>query len=338
MMVANRTSPTNIGLYLLAVACARRFGWIDTAQMLERCERTLATLAQLPRHRGHFLNWYDTSTLATLPPAYVSTVDSGNLCGHFIALAGACSELLETCEDASERTRLRELADNCHRLAIEPDFAFLFDSRRRLFHIGLRVDEHQLDKSFYDLFASESRLASLWAIAKGDVPFSHWAALGRPFYAVGSDAGMRSWSGSMFEYLMPSLVLDEPRGSALGSAACAAIHEQVEYARTRNVPWGISESAYAASDHTLAYQYAPQGVPRLALRRTPLDELVVAPYATALAAMFNPHAATANLRRLETHGARGEMGFVEAWTSLPSDRPAMARARSWTRSWRTIRA
>ena len=116
---------------------------------------------------------------------------------------------------------------------------------------------------------------------------------------------------------MPSLVLDEPRGSALGSAACAAIHEQIEYARTRNVPWGISESAYAASDHTLAYQYAPQGVPRLALRRTPLDELVIAPYATALAAMFNPHAATANLRRLERIGARGEMGFVEALDFTP---------------------
>ena len=143
----------------------------------------------------------------------------------------------------------------------------------------------------------------------------------------------------MFEYLMPSLVLDEPRGSALASAACAAIHEQIEYARTRDVPWGISESAYAASDHTLAYQYAPQGVPRLALRRTPLDELVVAPYATALAAMFNPHAATANLHKLWNAWVRAAKWVSsKRSTSLPSGRPATAPIRSSIRSWPTIKA
>jgi len=144
------------------------------------------------------------------------------------------------------------------------------------------------------------------------VPVAHWGALGRPFYAVGRDAGLRSWSGSMFEYLMPALVLDEPPGSALDSAERGALHEQIAYARTLGVPWGMSESAYASSDHTLAYQYAPQGVPRLALRRTPPDDVVVAPYATALAAMLEPQAAIANLRRLETLDARATLGFVEA--------------------------
>ena len=318
-MVANRTSPTNIGLYLLAVACARQFGWIDTHELLSRCERTLATLAKLPRHRGHFLNWYDTLTLAVLTPAYVSTVDSGNLCGHLVALAMACDELasapLEQADTESDRDtvqRLAALAAGCRRLADEAEFDFLFDPRRRLFHIGYRIDDQLLDTSFYDLLASESRLASLWAIAKGDVPVSHWGALGRPFYALGGDVGLRSWSGSMFEYLMPSLVLDEPPGSALAAAVRAAVHEQIGFARTLDVPWGMSESAYAASDHTLAYQYAPQGVPRLALRRAPLDEVVVAPYATVLAAMVEPQAALANLRRLEGLHARGAMGFVEA--------------------------
>ncbi len=325
MMVAQRTSPTNIGLYLLATACARRFGWIDTPEMLTRCEQTLATLRGLPRHRGHFLNWYDTLTLAPLPPTFVSTVDSGNLCGHLIALAGACDEMRrESSANSGTTRRLLELERNCRRLAIEPDFRFLYDRRRRLFRIGYRVAEQQLDRSSYDLLASESRLASIWAIAKGDVPVSHWAALGRPFYAIATDVGLRSWSGSMFEYLMPSLVLDEPRGSALACASRAALREQMTFVNglevprktqtdaPTNVPWGISESAYAAYDDTLAYQYAPQGVPRLALRRTPPDELVVAPYASALAAMFDPRAAADNLRGLEDLQARRAMGFVEA--------------------------
>ena len=319
-MIAQRTSPTNIGLYLLTVACARQFGWIDTEEMLTRCERTLTTLSELPRHHGHFLNWYDTASLAPLKPSYVSTVDSGNLCGHLIALAGACDERLTTKSaansaagtDTDSKARLQTLAANCRRLAFEPDFGFLYDQRRRLFHIGYRVAEQQLDKSFYDLLASESRLASFWAIAKGDVPVSHWSALGRPFFAVGTDAGLRSWSGSMFEYLMPYLVLDERRGGALASASLTALHEQVRFASAQKLPWGISECANATNDDTLAYQYAPQGVPRLALRRTPADELVVAPYATALAAMLAPSAAVNNLHALTDLQARDEMGFVEA--------------------------
>ena len=313
LAVAHRTSPTNIGLYLLATACAKHFGWIDTAEMLARFENTLSTLAQLPRYRGHFLNWYDTQTLQPLAPAYVSTVDSGNLCGHLLAAVGACEELLiDTSTDAREAERLQTLAERCARLAHEADFGFLYDAKRHLFRIGFRVAEQQLDRSYYDLLASEARLASLWAIAKGDVPVSHWAALARPFYAAGSHVGLRSWSGSMFEYLMPQLVIDEPRGSALEAAARSALHEQLLFAHAHEVPWGISESAFAARDDTLAYQYAPQGVPRLALRRTPADELVVAPYATALAAMVDAPAAADNLRALEGFSARRAMGFVEA--------------------------
>jgi len=409
-MVAHRTSPTNIGLYLLSVACARQFGWIGTQDLLTRLEATLATMAELPRHRGHFLNWYDTQTKAALLPMYVSTVDSGNLSGHLLAVAQACRELsaapcephaaqnavtaslarlvplraaldalpdsalarlLALAEPLTEATqhpdrlddllrdaanelatllpddgaasgtttefawraadhiatlrsalvdtqapdaapRLHAVATRCEALAWETDYGFLYHRKRQLFHIGFRVAEQQLDASFYDLLASESRLTSLLAIAKGDVPVGHWAALGRPFYAVGTHAGLRSWSGSMFEYLMPTLVLDEPHGSVLADACYAALREQVAYGHEQHVPWGISESAYAASDHTLAYQYAPQGVPRLALRRTPHDELVVAPYATALAAQIAPHLAVANFAEFERLKARGRYGFIEA--------------------------
>jgi cyclic beta-1,2-glucan synthetase len=409
-MVAHRTSPTNIGLYLLSVACARQFGWIGTQDLLLRIEATLATLAELPRHRGHFLNWYDTQTMAALLPMYVSTVDSGNLSGHLLAVAQACRELsaapyepravqnalqaslarlaplrhaLDALPDSAlarllalpeplteanqfpERLdallrdaandlaallptdgattsptdefawraadhiatlrsalvdahapdaapRLHAVATRCEALAWEADYGFLYHRKRQLFHIGFRVAEQQLDASYYDLLASESRLTSLLAIAKGDVPVSHWAALGRPFYAVGTHAGLRSWSGSMFEYLMPTLVLDEPQGSVLYDACFSALQEQVAFGHEQHVPWGVSESAYAASDHTLAYQYAPQGVPRLALRRTPHDELVIAPYATALAAQIAPHLAVANFAEFERLEARGRYGFIEA--------------------------
>jgi cyclic beta-1,2-glucan synthetase len=312
-MLAHRTSPTNIGLYLLSAACAREFGWIDTAQLLARLEATLATLATMQRHRGHFLNWYDTQSLAPLLPMYVSTVDSGNLCGHLLAVGQACRELEAAPQGDDEiRQRLLAVAAECEHLAWAPEFGFLYHRKRHLFHIGYRVAEQELDAGFYDLLASESRLTSLLAIAKGDVPVSHWAALGRPFFAVGARAGLRSWSGSMFEYLMPSLVLDEPPGSVLSDACCAALGEQIAFAQAHGVPWGISESAYAGRDHTLAYQYAPQGVPRLALRRTPPDELVIAPYATALAAQLDPHGACLNFAALQSLGARGEFGFIEA--------------------------
>ena len=322
-MVAHRTSPTNIGLYLLSAACARQFGWITLPDLLARLEATLATLLTLQRHRGHFLNWYDTQTGAPLLPMYLSTVDSGNFCGHLLATAAACREFAAApaAEDAeADVVRLQAVATDFESLAWAPDFGFLYHRRRHLFHIGYRVTEQQLDAGFYDLLASESRLTSLLAIAKGDVPESHWVALGRPFFAVRVTAGLRSWSGSMFEYLMPSLVLDEPPGSVLHDACRAALHEQVRFARAHAVPWGISESAYAGRDHTLAYQYAPQGVPRLALRRTPPDELVIAPYATALAAQTDPRRARRNFEALEWLGARGVYGFIDALDFTPARR------------------
>ena len=317
-MLAHRTSPTNIGLYLLSAACAKAFGWIGTEELLTRLEATLATLATLQRHRGHFMNWYDTQTGAPLLPMYVSTVDSGNLAGHLLAVAQACRELAREPQNEATLGRLDAVARVCEQTAWAADFSFLYHRKRHLFHIGYRVAEQELDAGFYDLLASESRLTSLLAIAKGDVPVSHWASLGRPFFAVGQRAGLRSWSGSMFEYLMPTLVLDEPHGSVLRDACQAALREQIGYAMAHGVPWGISESAYAGRDHTLAYQYAPQGVPRLALRRTPPDELVIAPYATALAAQVAAHAACVNFAALQALRARGDLGFIEALDFTPS--------------------
>ena len=377
-MLAHRTSPTNIGLYLLSAACARQFGWIGTLELLTRLEATLGSLRTLERHEGHFLNWYDTQTQAALSPRYVSTVDSGNLCGHLLAVSHACRELADApfepsageraLSEATQRLapflsgrahltqvqrdelswlladhratrlsaqhdaqaqgipsqvsaasqRLLRLAEAFEQLAHDADFRFLFHPKRHLFHLGYRLEEQQLDAGFYDLLASESRLTGLWAIAKGDVPVNHWAALGRPFFTLGARVGLRSWSGSMFEYLMPGLVLREPAGSVLHSGCEVAVREQIAFGELKGVPWGISESAHAGRDHTLAYQYAPQGVPRLALRRTPADELVVAPYASVLATPWLPHAAMRNLAELERLGARGRFGFCEAIDHTPS--------------------
>jgi cyclic beta-1,2-glucan synthetase len=307
-LVAQRSSPTNIGLYLTALACARAFGWLSQDEQLTRITATLDTLDRLPRHRGHVLNWIDIRDLQPLPPAYVSTVDSGNLCLCLLALAGALDA--ETELDPSGR-RLA-LAQRCREFAQQPDFGFLYDLRRRLLRIGWRVDADVADTGHYDLLASEARLASLWAIAKGDVPASHWASLGRPLQASGFEVGLRSWSGSMFEYLMPPLLLHEPSHSLLGRAARMALAEQRRWGEQQGLPWGVSECAHATVDAAQAYQYGPQGVPRLALRRTPPLERVVAPYATALALPLAPEAALANLRRLGQLGAKGPWGYLEA--------------------------
>ena len=311
--VAHRTSPTNIGLYLLATACAREFGWITSAEMISRLEATLGSIERLPKHNGHLFNWYETRTLEVLHPAYVSTVDSGNLAGHFLATAQACRELANReGTSADQQASLTRLGERCERLCMAMNFSGLYNTKRHLFHIGLRVHEQALDASYYDLIASESRLTSFLAIAKGDVPRRHWQALGRAFLTVGVTPGLKSWSGSMFEYLMPCLIMTEPHHGLLRVSGLAAVKEQQAFGHAHQLPWGISESAYFAQDHSLAYQYSPFGVPRLALRRTPPTDRVVAPYATVMACMFTPQEAIANLRALEKLGARGDCGFMDA--------------------------
>jgi cyclic beta-1,2-glucan synthetase len=227
----------------------------------------------------------------------------------------------QTDTPAAQAASLRALGERCERLCMAMNFAGLYDPKRHLFHIGLRVHDHVLDASYYDLIASESRLTSFLAIAKGDVPRRHWQALGRAFLTVGVTPGLKSWSGSMFEYLMPSLVMCEPDKGLLHVSGLAAVKEQQAFGAVQHLPWGVSESAYFAQDHSLAYQYSPFGVPRLALRRTPATDRVVAPYATAMACMFQPHEALANLQRLEGVGARGECGFYDAVDYTVSRQP-----------------
>ena len=429
-VVAHRTSPTNIGLYLLSIVSARDFGWIGTHDMVDRLEATLASIESLRRYRGHLYNWYDTRDLKTLEPAYVSSVDSGNLCAALLAVSNACRELLDrpppieaavagiddavrlareaadaigddrrtqtvtrrhldealaalepggrvvtgaawaarltalapdartladvaaaltaergegadnelvTWAEAACRTveshlrdqvlhsgdeenpaavalarRLQAIADRSRQLFEETDFSFLFDPTRQLLSIGFRVRDGTLDPSFYDLLASEARLASFLAIAKGDVPPEHWFRLGRALTPVGRGSALISWSGSMFEYLMPALVMHAPARSLLDQTYSLVVARQVSYAAERGVPWGISESAFNARDLERTYQYSSFGVPGLGLKRGLSEDVVVAPYATALGAMIDPEAAVRNFDRLRTAGALGPYGFREA--------------------------
>ena len=205
-----------------------------------------------------------------------------------MALSGAA-------RDASALTRrLVAIAHASQSMFDAMDFTFLFDNSRKLFSIGFRGTDGTLDDNCYDLLASEARLASFIAIAKGDVPASHWFRLGRALTPVGRGLALISWSGSMFEYLMPALVMRSPANSMLSQTYEQVVARQIEYGEERSVPWGISESAFNARDMDFTYQYSGFGVPGLGLKRGLSEDLVIAPYATALAAMIDPAAAVQN--------------------------------------------
>ena len=515
-VVAHRTSPTNVGLLLISTAAAHDFGYAGTLELVERLELTFDAIGKMPKFRGHLFNWHDTRTLEALEPQYISTVDSGNLAGHLLALKQACVDLSErplfgahtlaglgdtiallrlevervgasrkrtevvtinhlraeltacadavagaaplslsdwetlfnslhrhastaddmlvalaqehgsgdfteagfwtgallrqvkefardlrafapvvrprdshlthvlssalaapllrpelahaldrveglarasevydaaltelsarapdpdegpllggapalttAIEDAAATTtallsRLSRLARRSGELFEGMDFRFLFDEERKVFRIGYNVSSGQPDNSYYDLLASESRLASFVAIAKGDAPQEHWFHLGRKLTPVDGSRALISWTGTMFEYLMPLLVMRSYGRTLLDQTHRAVVGRQVEYGEERGVPWGISESAYNGRDLYLNYQYGPFGVPGLGFKRGLSEDLVVAPYATALAAMVAPRRALANLRRLAREGALARYGYYEAIDYTPERLP-----------------
>ncbi len=304
LTVAHRTSPTNIGLGLLAPLSAHDLGFIDTAQLLQRLDDSLSTIERLETFNGHLLNWYDTRTLAPLLPKYVSTVDSGNLAGALLTVSVAVRESAPG------------LAARAVALFDAMSFRFLLDPKRQLFAIGYRLAEGdnagRLDASHYDLLASEARLASFLAIARGDVPELHWFRLGRPVTSVHGAPALLSWSATLFEYLMPLLIMRSYPNTLLDASCRLVVRRQMDYASERGVPWGISESAYNLVDRHGSYQYKAFGIPGLGMKRGLGDELVVAPYATALAVMVDPVASTRNLRRLADAGLAGEFGLFDA--------------------------
>ncbi|WP_421993128.1 GH36-type glycosyl hydrolase domain-containing protein [Qipengyuania sp.] len=427
--IAHRTSPTNIAMLILSTASAWDLGFVGRVELAARTRNVLDSLGQLERHRGHFLNWYETHHLRPLEPRYVSTVDSGNLAAALVSYAhclrdAARENALENQrwaglqdlfalvaehagelddseefrarvgrmgEDASRQgddaadaqillhrllsddlpaleaegahimqraandraeqvrdlniwiERLRHhihdmardtatvptigseliaLAHETERLAWEMDFTWLYDKERRLFFIGHNVSTAETDVHHYDLLASEARIASFFAIAKKDVAVEHWFHLGRPITRADGNVALVSWNGSMFEYLMPRLLMPSGPDTLLGESEHTAVAVHRRYGQSSSTPWGISESAYAARDPEHRFRYRAFGVPGLGLRRGLAQDLVIAPYASALALAHDPVAAQANLKRLESLGAGGRYGLWEAIDFTPHRAPA----------------
>ena len=214
------------------------------------------------------------------------------------------------------------LADKANAVVAGMDFRFLFSERRQVFHIGYNASTEKLDPSYYDLLASEARIASLIAIAKGDVPHSHWQHLGRPVTKVDGKQVLLSWSGTMFEYLMPTLFTKNYAGTFLSDSCYVALEAQVSYGEEQEVPWGISESGYHAFDVNLNYQYQAFGVPVLGYKRDLPDDLVIAPYASLIGLSLQPQAVLQNMGNLEQLKMLGRFGFYEALDFTKTRLPA----------------
>ncbi|PQJ09144.1 cyclic beta 1-2 glucan synthetase [Flavipsychrobacter stenotrophus] len=460
-IVAHRTSPTNIGMALLANLSAYDFGYITGGQLMDRCTNTFETMGKLERSRGHFYNWYDTVSLTPLPPRYISAVDSGNLAGHLLTLKQGLTEipgnqvitrrafeglrdtlgvleeqagntkqisefrdflvkvisnnqvyLQEVYKDAvtlrqlsgniidsfsnptgdvlwwaeelsqqctaittelttlvpwCDSTKIPEGADmgvienipplksihgiaaslaNFDRAAIENaiataekrlrevdnlieeceiyadiEFEFLYDRTKHLVAIGYNVEDNKRDESYYDLLASEARLANFVAIAQDKLPQDSWFALGRSVTNTGGGVMLLSWSGSMFEYLMPLLVMPTYGQTLLDQTYRSVIERQIAYGQKRDIPWGISESGYNRVDAAQNYQYKAFGVPGTGLKRGLGDDLVIAPYASVMALMVMPNEACENLQNMATLGFMGKYGFYEAIDYTPGRLP-----------------
>ena len=508
--VAARTSPTNIGLQLVADVAASDFGYLTQAELAVRLGRVSTVLENLGRDRGHFYNWYDTRTLKPLQPRYISAVDSGNLAASLITVKQGCLDVLQTpllskgaleglrdhcrrlkgslphssrsapvmqkivslsrqldyepsdlfswagqldelekmgptltdnvdwlcqhaqlrkgesCDEArywlaalngrvrawldfltqltpwvtgtlgkevrmsssdphlaalirilgripklaalpehyeaigqqirsllmagnvmplarqtledlggllnaSHRSAeelcqsLERVAGYAHHLAEEMDFRFLLDGSTNLMHVGFNVETGTLDNSHYDLLASEARTAVFIGVAKGDLPRESWFRLGRKLTTYQGHRALLSWSGTMFEYLMPCLFLRNFEDSLLGASVAGAVRIQQLYCRAKSFPWGVSEAAYNARDAASNYQYRAFGIPVLGLSKMSPEDFVVAPYASMLALMVDPRGATANLRHMAERGWAGRYGFYESIDYI-GKRPVLVRA------------
>ena len=303
---ARRTSPTNIGLAIASAIAAMELDICPPEKAAALIENIMDTIEKLPRWRGHLFNWYDTGTCAPLEPAYVSTVDSGNLCACLIAAGRA---LREHGFDALAK-RVSDFAD-----AI--DLGALYDKKQKLFHIGLDPASGSFSPGHYDLMASEARLTSYLACARGEVPLRHWQTLSRAQLSLDGWRGLASWSGSMFEYLMPELFLPLVNGSLLWETSRFCLYAQRRRSAATRIPWGSSESGFYSLDAGMDYRYKAHGAGALALRRDVDSELVVAPYASYLALCVHPRAAVKNLRRLKRAGVWGQYGHYEAFDMTP---------------------
>ncbi len=309
-VLAHRTSPTNIGLYMVSALCAYKFSFISSSCLLLRLENTLNTVEKLEKHKGHLYNWYDTQSLCVMSPKYISSVDSGNFLACVLCVYEALEEL--SCEDGKAqalRERLKKLFD-------DTDICAVYDKDKNLFSIGVSLENGKavMSDNCYDLLMSEARTLSYIAVSHRKVPLKHWQTLSRMPIKYGEHLGLASWSGTAFEYFMPSLFLPVPVFSfgyeALQTCFCAQKNTSAK--RNSKSIYGISESGYFAFDKNMNYQYKAFGIPLLSLAKHNKDDLVISPYSSFLFFGSHTKSALANLKALEGMGMYGEYGFYEA--------------------------
>lgn len=303
---AHRTSPTNIGLYLVSCLAAADFAFITPAQLSERLSETLDTIEKLEKHDGNLYNWYNTEDLRVLSPRYVSTVDCGNFMCCLLALKQGLYEF------AKNDTVFLSLINRIQAILDECDLSPMYDKKRGLFHIGFDESSNALTPSFYDLYISEARMTSFFNVAKRKVPVKHWHSLDRTLARSGRYAGAVSWTGTMFEYFMSTLFLPVYENSFEYEALKFCLHEQKKRVDRTKIPYGISESGFYSFDNSLNYRYKAHGIKSMAMKRRADDELVISPYSTFLTLPLDTKSALKNLGRLSSLHTEGYCGFYEA--------------------------
>lgn len=319
--IAHRTSPTNIGLYMLSVMAAFDRKLISKTALLERLERTIKSVERLEKYRGNLYNWYDTTTLKICPPQFVSSVDSGNFVVCLVTLKEGLLEL--------EGERAKQLARRVEELIRDTDLGAFYDPVRGLMAIGIDPEKGEKSRSHYDYLMSEARLTSFWAIASRQVPKSHWQRLSRAMLSSGFFSGAASYSGTMFEFFMPEIFLKSPEGSLFSESLKYALWVQKKYAKGVNRPYGISESGYYSFDPALNYRYMAHGVPNTGIRRGLENSYVISPYSTYISLGYSPTDAAENIRRITEYGMYGSYGLYEALDFTAPDAAGPEPVRSY---------
>ncbi len=316
--LAEYTSSTNIGLSLIAVISAYDLRFITITECIKRLNEICTTLRKLKLWNGHLYNWYDIKTLEPIKPEFISTVDSGNFVAYLFVVVGFAKSALEEDLPEEQKRVLIDIKSFAEQTISQTDFSKLFNCENNLFSIGVNVNENKLIDSYYDLLASEARMASFVAVAKKDVSYKHWFYLGRTMAGLNNRMGLASWSGTMFEYFMPDLVMPKFKNSLIDKTYEFCLYCQKEYAKKYKIPWGMSEAAYNLKDLNYNYQYKALGVPWLGLKRGIDEDIVIAPYATALTLCTNKKDAVENLKKIKSINAYDEYGFFESIDYTPS--------------------
>lgn len=316
-----RTSPTNIGLAILAVISSYDLKYESLENTLNLLEKMVNTIEKLPKWNGHLYNWYDIENLKPVMPQYVSSVDSGNFVGYLYILK---QFLIEYCNKTNAdavndiQNPKKYLIHIVENLINNTDFKKLYNEKNRLFSIGFNVEENKLTDSYYDLLASEARQTSLIAIAKKDITAKHWYNLSRTLTILNKYKGLISWSGTAFEYLMPTINIPQYAGSLLDESSKFMIMSQKDYAKKLGIPWGISESAFNLKDLNNNYQYKAFGIPWLGLKRGLADEIVVSSYGSVLGLNIDENKVIQNIKILEDEGMLDKFGLYESIDYTPT--------------------